>query len=135
MRPEEKMRQRNKFANNSNIGNDDVSNIEIGGDIRSVISNDNDDTIDESTRGFSDRKRFLKIIYGNHRNHRRLELIDILWTDGLINQEPWQDHNYQDWETAVREVKNFCTGILFLLVVRRNIFHLLRRRDRSHSME
>mmetsp|Transcript_11125 Transcript_11125/g.23644 ORF Transcript_11125/g.23644 Transcript_11125/m.23644 type:complete len:138 (+) Transcript_11125:351-764(+) len=137
MRPEEKMRLRNKFANDSNYGNDDVSNIEIGGDTRSVksnISNDND-SIDRSTQVFSDRKGFLKIINGSHRNQRGLELIDGLWIDGLINQEPWQDHNYQDWETAIREVKNFLTGILFLLVVRRVIFHLLRTRYRSHSME
>jgi len=58
-----------------------------------------------------------------------------VWMDGWILKEPWQYDSNEDWVAIVNEVQNLLTGILFLLVVRRIVIHLLRIRYRSNSID
>jgi len=60
---------------------------------------------------------------------------NVVWMDGWILKEPWQYDSNEDWVAIVNEVQNLLTGILFLLVVRRILIHLLRTRYRSNSID
>jgi len=60
---------------------------------------------------------------------------NVVWMDGWILNEPWQYDSNEDWVAIVNEVQNLLTGILFLLVVRRILIHLLRTRYRSNSID
>lgn len=135
MRPGEKTPQRNKTT--KTCGDDAVRSREDGGDTQQIMWDcDETENIKDTTIWSSHHRRGgLRMMPGTN-SHRRVEQLgDVVWIDGLINQEPWQDHNYHDWEETIKEVKNFVTGILFLLAIRRILVHLLRTRYRSHSMQ
>jgi len=87
-------------------------------------------------------KIVTKSSYQQLRRHRRRRLFrkeegieNVVWIDGWILKEPWQYDSNEDWVAIVNEVQNLLTGILFLLVVRRIVIHLLRIRYRSNSID
>mmetsp|Transcript_11896 Transcript_11896/g.34127 ORF Transcript_11896/g.34127 Transcript_11896/m.34127 type:complete len:131 (-) Transcript_11896:1760-2152(-) len=129
MRPEEKTPQQNKTTNTDGQYN--------RGGTKQIFPKDCDKSAyieDKSIRRLCHRRRGLSTMSNNSGLRRLEQLGNAIWIDGLIYQEPWQDYNYHDWEETTREIKNFATGILFLLVVRRILFRVLRTRYRSHAM-
>lgn len=106
--------------------------MEKGGDTRKKkMSKDSDEQQyngDEqrTIRIDSDRTKFRR----SRVKGRRLQILgDSTWIDGGVNIAHWEN----DFENMMREVKNFFTGILFLLVVRSILARCLRTRYRSHS--
>lgn len=72
-----------------------------------------------------------KVLRRSRGQGRRLQILgDPMWMDGVMNSAPWEN----DFENMMREMKNFFTGVLFLLVVRSILVRCLRTRYRSHSM-
>ena len=156
------MRPRNKYTNNNN--NNDTTNgkivddgIEKGGEIQIRIlftNSDDDDDDDDATdttmiwsyigsgsgrrmglRSSISSSSIIISSFSRRMEQQQQQREDVIWIDGMIYKEPWQDHSYEDWEGIVREVQNFFIGVLFLLIIRRILIHLLRTRYRSNSIE
>jgi hypothetical protein len=72
-------------------------------------------------------------LHPNEKYHNNKNNVWVVVDGGFHNKEPWQQPhpNDDDWEDAVREVRNFGTGILWLLIVRGFIVQCLRTRFRS----
>mmetsp|Transcript_20880 Transcript_20880/g.33646 ORF Transcript_20880/g.33646 Transcript_20880/m.33646 type:complete len:154 (-) Transcript_20880:123-584(-) len=83
----------------------------------------------------SERRLFGRIQEQKQQQQQQPQNTNDVWVNGINDREPWQwqyhDSGGSDWEESFREVRNFSTGILWLLVVRGVIVQCLRTRYRS----
>jgi hypothetical protein len=107
--------------------------------------NNNDDTNVDIVEEDEDKKNSETIMYRVRRRRQQEERDQkILWIDGFDNvdmvgkniEPPWEQlqQNDEEWQQTIREVRNFVTGILWLLIARGFIVQCLRVRYRSGRM-